>query len=155
MAIYEIVKTVTMNAAPADVLPLITNFRAWPRWSAWESEDSPLERTYTGPEQGVGAIYEWSGDKATGAGRMEITEATDRQVRVTLTFIRPFSSTAHHVFDLTGDDSGPTTVTWSMTSSASGFIGLLQRVFRMMERMLGKQIEQGLGKMKALAEAAT
>ena len=44
----------------------------WTRWSPWEDVDPDLHRAYSGAEEGVGAVYAWSGNRKAGAGRMEI-----------------------------------------------------------------------------------
>ena len=62
--------------APRDaVYALLVDFHRWTEWSPWEDLDPDLYRTYSGPPSGVGAVYEWVGNRKAGAGRMEITDA--------------------------------------------------------------------------------
>ena len=68
-------------APPEKVFAAIVDFHEWPHWSPWEDLDPDLERTYTGAASGVGAVYEWEGNRKAGEGRMEITEAPADQRR--------------------------------------------------------------------------
>jgi hypothetical protein len=69
----EVKLTMTnVNAPPEKVFALIEDFHKWGMWSAHEKRDSAVRRTYTGPEKGKGAIYEWDGDEKIGAGRARI-----------------------------------------------------------------------------------
>ena len=58
---------------------LINDFHEWTAWSPWEGLDPDLQRTYSGPDAGVGAHYAWQGNRKAGEGTMEITgSAPDR-----------------------------------------------------------------------------
>ena len=51
-------------AAPLEqVHGFVDDFHEWVRWSPWEGPDPQLRRTYSGAARGVGAQYEWAGDK--------------------------------------------------------------------------------------------
>src|SRR5260370_39015297 len=73
---FRIQRTANMKAPPEKVFPLINDFHQWTAWSPWEGLDPELKRTYSGPANGLGTIYEWEGNKQVGKGRMEFTEAT-------------------------------------------------------------------------------
>jgi hypothetical protein len=50
------------------VFERIVDFRRWQAWSPWEELDPNLWRDYSGAESGVGAIYEWAGNRKAGSG---------------------------------------------------------------------------------------
>ena len=54
-ASFEVSRSETINAEPARVHALIDDFHEWTEWSPWEDVDPDLQRTYTGPDPGVGA----------------------------------------------------------------------------------------------------
>lgn len=148
---FSVQRSTRINAAPQTVWPLLTDFHRWPEWSPWEKLDPGMQRTHSGAGQGVGAIYEWNGNKKVGAGRMEITEAqAHSQVKLSLDFVRPFKSSnvAQYTLASQGD---ATDVTWSMSGPAT-FITKLMGVFVSMDKMVGKDFEEGLAKMKTVAE---
>ena len=139
-------------AAPADaILPLITNFRNWQRWSAWEGLDPALKRTYSGPDEGVGTVYEWSGNRKAGAGRMELTALGDAAVAIDLLFTRPFKSASTIDFSLEADGGG-TRVVWRM-STPKTVVSRIMGLFMNMEKLIGPDLERGLANLKREAES--
>ena len=147
---FRLERSTTVRAAPETLYDLISDFHRWTAWSPFEGIDADLKRTYGGAERGVGATYSWEGRK-TGVGSMAITEAVAfSRVLIDLTFVKPFH--AHNQAEFTLEPDGDATrVTWAM-SGHSGFFAKLIDVFLPMEKMVGPQFEQGLAKLKALAE---
>ncbi|MEZ4398889.1 MAG: SRPBCC family protein [Kofleriaceae bacterium] len=144
----------TSIAAPAAIVQaLIDDFHQWAQWSPWEKLDPAMTRTHSGAERGVGAIYAWDGNRKAGAGQMEILEVTDgRRVAIKLSFVRPFPASNLTEFTLR-DAGGTTEVTWVMTGP-SPFIARVMGVFINFDKLVGKDFEAGLAKLKAIAEAA-
>jgi uncharacterized protein YndB with AHSA1/START domain len=138
--------------APADRLyPHIADFHAWAAWSPYEKKDPAMTRRFSGAASGVGAVYEWEGNKNVGKGRMEVLEATaPSKVRIALHFMKPFEArnTAEFTFVPRGDS---TTVTWAMYGPQT-FMGRVMGLFINMDRMIGGDFEAGLRNLKVLAE---
>jgi hypothetical protein len=68
----------------ATVFALLNSFRRWPEWAPQDRDDRSLARTFAGPAEGVGAISEWQGSGASGAGRMEITHSVVDSLQMSL-----------------------------------------------------------------------
>jgi len=151
MGKYHVSRSVSIAADPGLVHRLVNDLHEWQGWSPWEGLDPDLERSYSGPDAGVGAFYTWSGNRKAGQGSMEVTGSTPERVDVALTFLKPFRSTSDVTFDLVPDGLG-TRVTWTMTGEQKGTMSLLGRVVPM-DRLVGKDFERGLGRLKATAEA--
>src|SRR5687767_12180669 len=81
---YTVERSRTLAAPPERVRPLIEDFHQWPRWSPWEDIDPAMQRTYGGPESGVGSTYSWSGNRKAGSGRMELLTVEDQRIEVAL-----------------------------------------------------------------------
>ncbi len=150
MASFEMSRSTTVAAPPARVHALLDDFRQWQRWSPWEDVDPDLQRTFTGPEQGVGSHYAWRGNKKAGEGTMEIVESTPEAVGVDLRFLKPFKATNLIRFDLTPSGEG-TTVVWTMTGERGTLMSLMGRLF--FDKAIGKDFDKGLAQLKAAAEA--
>jgi len=150
MADFELSRSTTVIAPPEQVHGLLDDFHAWRAWSPWEGLDPDLERTFTGPERGVGSHYAWSGNKKAGQGTMEIVESTPASVVVDLRFLKPFEATNTTRFDL-APAAGGTHVTWTMTGERGPLMTLLGRLY--FDRMVGRDFEKGLAQLKATAEA--
>ena len=148
---FAVSRSTTVIADPARVHGLINSFHEWTAWSPWEDLDPELQRDYTGPESGVGARYAWSGNRKAGQGSMEITSSTPDEIGLRLAFLRPFKSTNDVTFSLVPAVDG-TEVTWLMTGEQRGLMGLFGKVVPM-DRLIGKDFEKGLTRLKAVAEA--
>jgi hypothetical protein len=151
MSAYTVVRSIEVAAEPATVHALVDGFRQWTAWSPWEDLDPELERSYTGPETGVGAHYAWRGNRKAGAGSMEITGTAPDRVDVKLVFLKPFSSTSDVAFTFEPSATG-TTVTWQMAGEQTGLWAVVGRLMPM-DRLIGKDFEKGLARLKAVAEA--
>ncbi len=70
---FRVERSVTIQSPPEKIHAVVSNFREWPTWTAWNKERYPdMEMTYDGPEQGIGAKSHWKSESA-GTGEMEIT----------------------------------------------------------------------------------
>lgn len=151
MTSYAVTRSTDIAAPPERIHPLLDDFREWVAWSPWEDLDPDLERTYLGPEAGVGARYEWSGNKKAGKGTMEIIRSTPERIEIALAFLKPFPATSTVVFTLR-PTAGGTEVTWNTRGEQGGIWGKLLKVVPM-DKLLGKDMEKGLARLTAVAEA--
>ena len=178
MADYLVSRSTSVDAPPERVHDLVEDLRAWTQWSPWEGVDPELERTYSGPERGVGARYAWKGNRKAGAGSMEVTSVQPEAVGVHLEFLKPFRSTSEVTFRIapatpsggpgdpgdpatSGDSATPgdsgtsggarTEVTWEMRGTRSGVMGVVARVVPV-DRLIGGDFEKGLARLRAVAE---
>ena len=149
MAAFEMSRSTTVAAPSARIHALVDDFHAWQTWSPWEGIDPDLQRTYTGPDQGVGAHYAWSGNKKAGEGTMEILESTPSSVVCDLRFLKPFEATNVMRFDLTLSGAG-TAVVWTMTGERGAVMGLMGKLY--FDKAVGKDFDRGLAQLKAAAE---
>ncbi len=148
---FRVERSITINAPAEKVYPFINDLALWDRWSPWAGKDPNMKTTRGPVTAGVGAFQEWDGDRSVGTGRMEITASEPtRRVVYALTFLKPFKATNQAVFDIDGD--GPVTVRWAMTGPAP-LMSKVMDLLMNMDRMVGKDFEQGLARLKELAEA--
>jgi hypothetical protein len=147
-----VVERVVTIAAPADRLrSLIDDFHKWRDWSPWEDLDPDLERAYSGPDAGPGAHYDWEGNRKAGAGAMTVTASEPGRVVIDLAFRKPFKNRNEVTFLLTAD-AGATVVTWRMTGKKNWLLRLFGFVITM-DRVVGRDFEKGLARLKTRAEA--
>ena len=149
---FHISRQATIAAPPAAVFPHVNDLSKWRAWSPWENLDPDLKRTYEGPSSGEGASYAWVGNSQVGEGRMTITESKPNDlVRIRLEFIKPFQATNQSEFTFE-PSGGQTAVTWSMTGKNT-FMGKAMSLVMNMDKMIGKNFEDGLAKLKNVSEA--
>ena len=145
---YE--RATVMNASPEKILPHIADFHKWMAWSPWDKLDPDMKREYTGAAQGAGAKYGWRGNGKAGEGTMEILAASNSGVKIDLRFVKPFQSDCVTHFHFT-PQGGHTHVRWTM-DGPNTFMGKVFSLFMNMDKMIGKDFEQGLVDLKAAAE---
>lgn len=150
---FRVERSAVIQAPPERLHPMVEDFRRWREWSPWEALDPAMTRSFTGPPAGQGAVYEWSGNKDVGRGRMEVLGSTTaRQVVIKLDFIEPFEGHNTTTFGFEPKDGG-TRVVWVM-EGPSNFVTKLMSVFASMDSLIGRDFEKGLANMKAAAEKA-
>lgn len=146
---WSVERSVIVDAAPGAVYPLIANFKlGWTQWSPFgQIEDPTVTFTYSGPDEGRGAVQSWEGKKL-GTGTMEMTE------------VDPSRGIEYHLSTgglalrgrLSLEPAGSSTrVVWS----AEGELGT-NPFFRYMGlfagRIVGRSFEKGLAALKRVAE---
>jgi len=148
---FRVERSVRIKAPTTTVFPYLNDFREWNNWSPWAKKDPAMQHSQSGSETGVGSIYEWSGNKEVGQGRMEITGATPAShIRIKLDFLKPFEAHNTAEFELR-DVLDESEVTWILTGP-NPFMAKIMSVFVSMDKMVGKDFEQGLNNLKALVE---
>ena len=149
---FEVTRSTSIAADPARVHDLIDDFHEWTAWSPWEDVDPDLQRTYSGAVSGVGAHYAWKGNRKAGEGSMEIIGSGPDRIEIELAFLKPFRNTQQVEFQLTPTSTG-SDVTWRMAGEHGGLLMTLFSKVVSMDRLIGKDFEKGLTRLKAVAEA--
>jgi uncharacterized protein YndB with AHSA1/START domain len=148
---FRIERSLGIHAAPEKVFAYLIDFHQWHAWSPWANLDPNMQATFSGAEQGIGAVHEWKGNNKVGQGRMEIVGAIPpNQLRIKLDFFKPFEAHNTAEFTLQTRDGG-THVTWAMFGP-SPFISKLMSLFFNMDKLIGRDFERGLSSLKLLAE---
>jgi hypothetical protein len=153
---YRIERSLATTAAPEVVYATVEDLRQFSRWSPWDGRDPNLQRTFSGPERGPGARVSWQGNVEVGSGTMSITAASPpTALRYLMVLERPWRTTIENDFRLerAANGAGGATVTW-VISGKLGFWAKLFTLFDDRDGRVGKDLETGLAKLKALAESA-
>jgi hypothetical protein len=148
---FVVQRTTRIKAAPDKIYPFINDFHLWGQWSPWENKDPAMKRTFSGAQNGTGAVYAWEGNKNVGSGRMEIVETSpSSRVTIKLDFIKPFE--ARNIAEFTFAPSADATqVKWAMRGPLPLF-GKVMHLFINMDRMVGKDFDIGLANLKSISE---
>jgi len=147
---FEIRRAASVNAPPEKIFPLINDLHAQASWSPFE-KDPNMKRMHSGAPEGKGAVYEWDGNREVGAGRISIKDSTPSRIMLDLEMTRPFAARNEVEFTLVPNGGNTTIVTWAMRGPQP-FLGKVINLFIDCEKMVGKQFEQGLANLKAIAE---
>ncbi|MDB5815131.1 MAG: hypothetical protein JWN23_2248 [Rhodocyclales bacterium] len=148
---FRIERTASIKAPPEKIFAALNDYHSWLAWSPYEKLDPAMQRSFSGAPSGKGAVYEWSGNKNVGAGRMEITDSTSpSRIVMSLHFLRPFE--AHNTAEFSLQPQGDMTrVTWSM-SGPMPYVSKVMCLFFDMDALIGRDFEKGLANLKAISE---
>lgn len=148
---FHVQRTTAIKAPPEKIFALIKHLPSWQLWSPYEKKDPDMQRQFSGPASGVGAVYAWRGDSNVGKGDMKIATVTEpSKILIDLNFIEPFQ--AHNLAEFELVPNGEITqVSWSMHGQQN-CIGKVMGLIFNMDRMVGGDFEKGLADLKALAE---
>lgn len=149
---FKIQRSTTIKASPDKLFPLINDLHTMQTWSAWETVDPQMKRSYSGEASGKGAKYAWEGNREIGQGSMEITESIPAsKVAMRLDFVKPFEG--HGTVEFSIEPNGENTVvTQTMMGTSSYIPKLMCLLFFDQDKMIGGKFEEGLANLKAIAE---
>jgi len=150
--VIHVQRSTVTTATAADVLPLVSDLHHFTEWSPWEAKDPTKVSTFSDPAAGVGAWYAWKGNKQVGEGRMTVLTVTPTEVTEDLSFTAPWQSQAKVTVRTEPQGEG-LKLSWAYDQPAD-FSAKVMSVFMNMDTMMGPDFEQGLARLKILAEAA-
>lgn len=152
-AAFHFERSAAIAAPAAVVFPHMADFHRWRDWVTYDRMDPEMVRKFSGPEQGVGATYEFASRKV-GEGRFVMQSIEpERRVAVAAQFIKPMK--ANNLIELTlrpAPEPGSVIATWSI-SGHNTFVGKAFSMCVNMEKMMGRDFEAGLAELKRITEA--
>jgi hypothetical protein len=151
---FAVTRSAVIEAPPHLVYGYINDLRNWESWSHWAKLDPQAQTQFVGPSAGPGAVFEWSGNRRVGAGRITIVDSRPNEaVDIKLEMQKPFAASNDVSFTLAPEDSasanGATVVTWTM----SGRNSLLSKALNLAmdrDKMVGGQFEKSLANLSAI-----
>lgn len=146
---FVVARSVSVQAPPDKVYPLIASPRQWKQWSVWNQRDPAMEITYDGPESGPGAKWTWK-SKSQGDGAMTFREAVAPQRVAYELYFPDFGTTSTGDFVLKPEGAA-TRVTWTMNGDM-GHNPMFRWMALFADSMVGRDFEDGLAGLKRLAE---
>jgi len=148
---YVVSRSTTIKAPIEKIWPYLNNQKLGDQWGPWGEVDPKAEMVHSGPDEGVGAKTSWDSPGQLGTGSATITETIPNQrVRIALAYTKPWvmDQTSDYIVESKGDE---TTVTWRVEGHQP-YLGRVAGLFFNMDKTVGKFFEQGLAKLKTLAE---
>ncbi|PMS16623.1 polyketide cyclase [Trinickia dabaoshanensis] len=148
---FHIARSVTIEAPPEAIYPLINDLRRFNEWNPFAKSDPTINLTYGASSEGRDGSYVWNGSGRSGKGRMQITETVPPQrIAMSLQFEKPMKANNTVLFTLKPQDAA-TDVSWEM----SGVSSYMQKLFGVcfnMEKMVGGEFDKGLNSLKVKVE---
>jgi hypothetical protein len=147
---YE--KSISINAPVDSVWQNVGSLSAVDKWSPWNDYDPNMKKSISQPDNVVGAVTSWESDvDVVGKGSQTISKIeAPNLLEVDLKFLVPYESEAKGIISLVPEASG-TKVTWAFESEIP-YPFRVMMLWMNMEDAVGKDWNNGLGKLKALCE---
>jgi len=150
---YRVLRTVTVDAPPARVFPMVADLDRWREWNVWLVRD-PAIQVATSPSSTVsGAWLTWRSARQ-GGGRVEITNAVvDERVEYRMT-VDAMPVTSIGSLRVVGAAGGSRAiVTWSMEGDL-GWSPVTRWFGLVLAPLLAPDLESGLAGLKTRCEMA-
>lgn len=149
---YNVHRSVEIKKPKPEVFEYLKYLKNQAEWSPWEKRDPNMHKKISGTDGKVGAVSYWKGNKEVGEGEQELTKIVPgERINSELRFLKPWKSTsdAYLVVDEAG--KGTTKVTWGF-SGKNKFPMSIMMLFMSMDKMVGKDFEEGLASLKTTLE---
>jgi hypothetical protein len=149
---FRVQRSASIQASPERIFPLINDLRRFNTWNPFDKKDPNLKGSYSGAASGAGAAYAFEGNREVGRGRIEIIDSLPvSEVRMKLDILEPMEG--HNVVEFTLKPDGDNTrVIWAIQGRMP-YISKIFSLFCNMDTMVGKEFENGLAGLKAIAES--
>ena len=145
---YE--KTITINAPIDTVWVNVNSLSALDKWSPWNDHDPVMKKELSGRDGTVGARQSWESN-IVGSGSQTIASIEKPTLFETeLNFYKPYKSHGKAFVKLVSEGTS-TKATWGMKGNMPYPLNIM-RLFMNMDKMMSKDWDNGLGKLKRLSE---
>lgn len=140
---FEVNRTTVIEAPANAVWSQVASYENWRNWSPWYANDSTMKWEVESDNSG----YSWTSENS-GSGYMKTTDVNEgKRLDYHTHFYEPWESESPGYVELSEVDGG-TEVKWGF----SGSVKFPFSLFMNMDKVVGKDFEQGLGLLKTHVE---
>lgn len=145
---YNVSRSIDLDHSTDIVWENLKYLKKQQEWSPWAKKDPNMEQKFTGIDGEIGAVSYWNGNKEVGEGEQEITKIVEgKRIEQDLRFLKPYKSQSDCYMELEELDGNRSKVTWGFTGN-NKFPMNIMMLFMSMDKMVGKDFEQGLQNLK-------
>ncbi|AYN67828.1 polyketide cyclase [Euzebyella marina] len=150
---YHVSRSIQIARPQSEVFTYLKSLKKMDDWSPWARRDPNMQKKFTGTDGEVGCVSYWNGNKEVGEGEQEITKIVpEERIESELRFLKPWASTSDCYLQIDkGSTEETSTVTWGF-SGKNKFPMSIMAMFLSMDKMVGKDFEQGLSSLKTQLE---
>ena len=145
---YDVQRSIIINKKTSDVYQYLKLIRNQNYWSVWQKKDPNMKQESTGVDGTVGFVNRWEGNKHVGVGEQEIKGIVENErIDSELRFYKPFKSTSDAYLIMREIEPTQTEVIWGFSGKNKIPMNIMM-LFMSMDKMVGKDFEQGLRNLK-------
>ncbi|GLU44439.1 SRPBCC family protein [Allomuricauda sp. NBRC 101325] len=149
---YNVSRTIEISKSKAEVFNYLKFLKNQDEWSPWGKRDPNMQKKFTGKDGEVGAISYWKGNKEVGEGEQELSKIVEgERIESQLRFLKPWKSTSDAYLVTEEIDEQRTRVIWGFSGN-NQFPMSIMMLFMNMDKMIGKDFEEGLASLKEIME---
>lgn len=150
---YAVERDIVINKPKTEVFNYIKLLKNQDHYNKWATIDPKMKKTYRGTDGTVGFVSAWeSENEEVGVGEQEIKKITEgERIDLELRFIKPFESTAPAFMTTETINENQTKVKWGFSGHMNYPMNLMM-LFMDVEKMIGDDLQTGLGKLKTVLE---
>jgi uncharacterized protein YndB with AHSA1/START domain len=150
---YAVEREVIINKPKSEVFAYILPLKNQDNFSVWAQRDPNMKKTYKGTDGTAGFVSAWdSENEHVGKGEQEIKKITEgERVDYELRFKKPFEATDYAFLTTEAVTDNQTKVKWGFNGKMPYPMNLML-LFMDMDKVLGKDLEQGLNNLKVVLE---
>jgi uncharacterized protein YndB with AHSA1/START domain len=147
---YNIQRELTIHVPLQKVFDYLKQLKNQDNFNKWVMADPEMKRDFKGTDGTVGFIYAWNGNKKAGEGEQEIKSIEEgKHIKTEVRFVRPFAGVAHANMFTESLPNNQTKVSWSNVSEMKYPMNIM---VSMVEKMLAKDMDESLTKLKVILE---
>lgn len=149
---YTVVRSITINRSQNEVMNYVRIIKNQDYYNKWVMADPAMSKEFRGIDGEVGFVYAWdSKDNNAGKGEQEIISVSADRVTSEIRFERPFKAVSETYMSVDEVTPQTTKVNWSFHSKMPYPMNVMM-LFMNMDKMLGRDMETSLQKLKAELE---
>jgi hypothetical protein len=150
---FNVNRSIVINRPLHEVFNYIKYVKNQNFWGPWNQRDPNMKQTFSGEDGTVGFISAWESDhKQVGSGEQEITNVVENvKMESELRFLKPFKSINHGYINVFEEKDNSTRVVWGFHGT-NKFPFSIMMLFMSMDKMVGKDFEEGLSNLKVILE---
>ncbi|SDQ68032.1 SRPBCC family protein [Flagellimonas zhangzhouensis] len=149
---YNVSRSIEISKPKAEVFNYLKFLKNQDEWSPWGKRDANMEKKFTGIDGEVGAISYWNGNKEVGEGEQELIKIVEgERIDSVLRFLKPWKSTSDAYMITEEINDKNTRVIWGFSGN-NQFPMSIMMLFMNMDKMIGKDFEEGLASLKEIME---
>jgi len=142
-------RDISINKTPETIFPFIQDLTCFSKWNAWIDRDPSMKMHFTGEPGTLDSTFSWKGNRQVGQGSITLSELeVNKSVTYALTFGKNTSATCK--ISLQAEEAS-CLVVWEF-NNVIGFNPFLRAIGHVFKKIIAKDYEVGLQKLKLLVE---
>jgi hypothetical protein len=150
---FKVERSIQVSQPKDSVYQYLKLLKNQDQFSVWARKDPKMKKTYTGQDGIVGFVSAWeSKDENVGTGSMEIVKLTPgERIDMHIRFKVPFENEDDAYFETSSINQENTRVIWGFEGNSPYPWNALVYLMNF-DDMIGKDLEDGLKKLKSVLE---